>query len=211
MSGLVLAGLLLGAVWGIVADRIAARWPAHEDGSVRPVGLRTVAVVATGALAFAALAGRWPEPAALVPLWAWAAVLVVLLATDLDQRLLPDRLTLPLIPIAAVALVAGLDPLLAGKELALVSGLAAALAAPAFLLVTDRLVGGGLGMGDVKLAVSLGLVCGASRLLAGFLAASVAFGLVVLVLLVTRRVGLRTAIPFGPVLIIGALAGATLP
>jgi len=27
---------LLGGAWGLIADRIAARWPAHDDGSIRP-------------------------------------------------------------------------------------------------------------------------------------------------------------------------------
>src|SRR5450759_5774372 len=28
---------VVGAAWGLVADRIGARWPAHEDGRVRAV------------------------------------------------------------------------------------------------------------------------------------------------------------------------------
>ena len=31
----------VGLVWGVISDRIAARWPAHEDGSIRPVDWRT--------------------------------------------------------------------------------------------------------------------------------------------------------------------------
>ena len=79
------------------------------------------------------------------------------------------------------------------------------------LLVTDRLFGGALGMGDVKLAVSLGLMLGVSRLLAGFLVASVAGAVVLLVLIGLRRLSLKSAVPFGPVLIGAGVIGALLP
>ena len=86
----------------------------------------------------------------------------VLLATDLDQRLLPDLLTLPLIVFAAAVLLLGYSPALAGKELGLVSGVAAAVVLPVVMLVLDRVIGGDLGFGDVKLSVSLGLLFGLS-------------------------------------------------
>jgi leader peptidase (prepilin peptidase) / N-methyltransferase len=137
----------------------------------------------------------------------FAAPLVVLLATDLDQKLLPDLLTLPLIGYAAVVLVLGLSPVLAAREMALVSGLAAGIGAPLLLLISDRVLGGDLGAGDLKLAAAIGLFCGVSRFFAGFLVASVCFAVILLVLIGLRRVGLRSAVPFGPVLIgAGALA-----
>jgi len=79
------------------------------------------------------------------------------------------------------------------------------------LLLTDRLFGGGLGMGDVKLSVSLGLMLGVSRLLAGFLVASIAGALVLLLLIVLRRLSLRSAVPFGPILIAAGVIGSLLP
>jgi leader peptidase (prepilin peptidase) / N-methyltransferase len=124
---------------------------------------------------------------------------------------LPDLLTLPMIAYAAVVLVLGWSPLLAGKDLAIVSGLAAAIGAPLFLFVTDKLLHGALGMGDLKLAVSLGLLCGITRLFVGFLLASLAFAVVLLVLIALRRVSLRTAVPFGPALIGAAFVAMLLP
>ena len=38
----------LGLAWGYGADRIAARWPAHEDGSIRAIDWRTSLVVVVG-------------------------------------------------------------------------------------------------------------------------------------------------------------------
>jgi leader peptidase (prepilin peptidase) / N-methyltransferase len=206
-----LVAAVFGAVFGVASDRLAARWPAHEDGRVRPVDWRTIVVAVAGALAFGGLALRWSEPRDLVILGAWFSVLLVLLATDLDQRLLPDVLTLPLIPITLVILLVGLDPLLAGKQFGLASGVAAAIGAPVLLFLTDLVLRGSLGMGDLKLAVSLGLMSGVTLLFAGFLVASAASSLVLVALLATRRIGLRSAIPFGPILIVGAFIAALLP
>ena len=167
-------------------------------------------MVATSALAAGALPLRFSETLDLAVLAAWFAALVLLMAIDLDQRLLPDVITLPLIPAALVALVAGWNPLLADKEMGVVSGIAAAALAPAFLAVSNWLLRGGLGMGDVKLAVSLGLVLGLTRFITGFFAGAIVFAAATLVLLATRRIGLRSAIPFGPMLVLAGFAGALL-
>lgn len=209
---LALVGLVFGALAGFVADRLSVRWPDHEDGvTPRRLDWRTVVVTTAGALIFPALLYRWPDIAALAVVIPFALALVVLLATDLDQRLLPDLVTLPMIVIAVVVLVAGWSPMLQGKQLALFSGIAAGIGAPAFLFVTDFFIKGALGFGDLKLAVSLGLLSGVSRLFVGFLAASVGFAAILLVLIVARRLSLRTAIPFGPVLIGAAFVAMILP
>jgi leader peptidase (prepilin peptidase)/N-methyltransferase len=197
---------LLGAGFGVGADRLAARWPVHEDGSVRRPDWRTISVTLASAAAFGLLAWRWSEPADLLVLGLYIGALMLLLATDLDQRLLPDLITLPLIVYAAAVTLLGLNPVLAGKAQVLLaegdlSAILAAVLAPSLLALSDRIFRGALGMGDLKLAVSLGLMFGLTQLFAGFLAATVAFAAVVLVLVVTRRVTLKTAIPFGPALI----------
>ena len=62
---------------------------------------RTAVVALGAAVAFGLLPIRWQEPRDLVLLGIWFAALTVLVATDLDQRLLPDLVTLPLIPIGS--------------------------------------------------------------------------------------------------------------
>lgn len=195
-----------GAILGFAADRLSVRWPAHEaDYQPRGLGWRTVVLVVAGAVVFGGLAARWyADPRALVFLGVVSAALIVLLATDLDQKLLPDIITLPLVGVTAVTLLLGWSPLLAGKDLGLFSGIAAGLAAPAFLFITDRLLAGDLGDGDLKLAVSVGLFTGISLLVYGLLVASIGFSAVLLVLMAAKRIGLRTAVPFGPVLIAAA-------
>lgn len=202
MTPMIILAASLGGVLGLASDRLAARWPVRTgDGTMAALDWRTYSTVAAGAVSLGALALRWPEPQHLAVLAVYLAALIVLLATDLKHRLLPDVITLPLVPYALALLLLDLDPLLAGTQMPLLVGLASGLGAPLLLLVTNRLFRGGLGMGDVKLAVSLGLICGASRLLLGFLVASLAASLLLLALMAAGRLGRRTPIPFGPILI----------
>ena len=201
---------LLGAGFGFGADRLSARWPVHEDRAVRRMDWRTIVVVLAGAASFGALVGRWTDSQDVAILGIYIGALIVLLATDLDQKLLPDLITLPLIGYAAAVTLLGLNPQVAGKELGPESAVAAALVAPALLFITDRIFKGALGMGDLKLAVSLGLMSGLSRLFVGFLAATTLYAAVVVVLLFARRLTLKTAIPFGPALIGAGIIAALL-
>lgn len=208
---LALVFALLGSAIGFVGDALAHRWPAHDEDYKprRPVDWRTLVVVLAGAASFGVLGATYGHDApALVVYVPMFAVLLVLLATDLDQRLLPDLLTYPLIVFSAVVLVTGYSPALQGKELGLASGVAAAVVFPLLMLILDRIIGGDLGFGDVKLSVALGLMFGLSALVYGLLAASIGFSVILLALIATRRISLKTAIPFGPVLVFAAFIAA---
>ena len=160
----VLAGIA-GAILGLAADRLAVRWPEHdpedaEHPAGRPLGWRTVVVVATSAIAFALLPARFAgDPVALALFGAWFVTLVIGLATDLDQRLLPDVLTLPVIPVALVYALSGLNPLVGDGW---IGAVLAAIAIPAVLYLPSIPFGAGaFGMGDVKLLAGTGLMLGA--------------------------------------------------
>src|SRR6188508_1191874 len=103
----VVALALVGGLIGLIADRISVRWPAHA-ADYRPRGLdwRTLALMGAGAFVFGGLAARWLAEPGFLFLAAVSAALIVLLATDLDQKILPDWLTLPLIVLTGVWLVA---------------------------------------------------------------------------------------------------------
>lgn len=196
---------VLGAAWGFAADRIGARWPRHEDGHTRVIDWRTVVVTVSGAVALGAVPARFAEPGHVALFGTWVVALVLLLATDLDQRLLPDVVTLPMIPIALVVAVLGANPLVAPGDLPW--AIAMAIAVPAVLgLLAIPFGAGAIGMGDLKLLVSVGLLGGALRLVTGVVWGAILGGVVILALLVARRITLKSYVPFGPFLIYGALA-----
>jgi prepilin signal peptidase PulO-like enzyme (type II secretory pathway) len=198
-----------GAVFGMAADRLAVRWPEHDEEfpANRRVGWRTIASAAMGAFAFWLLKQRFAdaEPIVQILFGLWFATLVVGFAIDLDQRLLPDELTLPVIPIALLLDLTGRNPLV-GAEL--LPAIAIAVVVPTGLFLASIPFGAGaFGLGDVKLLIGVGLMTGLLRTFTGLASGLFAAGLVLALLLVTRRIGRRTFVPFGPFLIFGALWG----
>lgn len=205
----VLVFAVIGLAWGVVADRIGARWPRHEDGHVRAVDWRTLVVAASGAVALGAVPARFADPVHIGLFGAWVVALVLLLATDLDQRLLPDVITLPLIPLALIVVLVGVNPLVAPADLPW--AILAAIVLPVALgLLAIPFGAGAIGMGDLKLLVSVGLLGGALRLLTGVVWGALLGGVVILALLLARRITLKSYVPFGPFLIYGALAAILL-
>ena len=192
----------VGAAWGAVADRIAARWPAHDDGHVRAIDWRTVVTIVLGGAALGALPARFADQGLVLLFGAYFVVLTLLLATDLDQRLLPDVITLPLAAITLGFAVLGWNPLVEG---AVLWAIVAAVAIPALLYVLSIPFGSGaIGQGDLKLLVSVGLVSGLVRALTGVMVGIALAGVVLVVLLVSRRITMRTYFPYGPFFILGA-------
>lgn len=145
-------------------------------------------------------------------MWLLLAPPAVLLAT-VDRRVhrLPDPLTLPLA--AAAVLLLGGAALLPGHAGSWTSGLLGGLVLGGFYLLLFLINPNGMGFGDVKLALALGVALGwyGWEVLflggfAGFLfGAAYGLGLVLL-----RRAGRKTGIPFGPFMIAGALTGVLL-
>jgi leader peptidase (prepilin peptidase) / N-methyltransferase len=186
------------AVGGALAERLASVWPADE-AQRRPFGWRTLALSLVSGLAAAALVARselpwWATGGYLVLL----ALLLVLTATDLEQRRLPHIVLDPLIILAAlfVPLNPGVDPLMA---------IVGALAAVAFLGALALVVRGGLALGDLYLVAPIGLMLGWPAIFSALFAAAFLSAGASLVLLASRRVGMRSYIPFGPFLVAGAL------
>jgi leader peptidase (prepilin peptidase) / N-methyltransferase len=206
---IILVGLA-GAVWGVAADRIAARWPAHEDGSVRKVDWRTAVVTIFGAVALASVPVRFSDYGEWLLFGAFFAACVLLMATDLDQRLMPDVVTLPLIALGAVVLAWGGDSLVSRSPAW--QAILGAIAIPGVLFVASLPFGeGAFGEGDVKFLVGAGLLVGFVRIMLAVFVGAVLSGVVVAALLVARRITLHSYIPFGPFLIVGVVWAALLP
>ena len=195
-----------GLAWGYAADRIAARWPAHDDGSIRRMDWRTLLVVVTGGLSFATTVARFgDDPGHLLVVGVYVVALVLLFATDLDQRLLPNVITYPLVALAVVAFVTGTGPFVHTTE-DLAWAVAAALVIPlALYLLAIPFGAGAIGEGDLKLLVSVGLLAGAGKVFYGLIAGAFAAGIEVGVLVFIRRLTLKSFVPYGPFLIAGTL------
>ncbi|MFG2149352.1 prepilin peptidase [Streptomyces sp. NPDC048696] len=165
----------------------------------------TATVTATTSAALAATTGPHPELAVWLLLIPPA---VLLAAVDTRVKRLPDVLTVPLAAGAAALLgAAALVPDHAGSwRHALLGGLALGGAYFTLFLVNP----GGLGFGDVKLAVGLGTVLGWYGWVTLFTGAFAGFllgGGYGLALVVVRRAGRKDAIPFGPFMLGGAFLG----
>jgi leader peptidase (prepilin peptidase)/N-methyltransferase len=135
---------------------------------------------------------------AAIPLLYLAAVTPALVAADVREHRLPNALVLPGYPVAALG-VAG-EWVRTGQPpvVAVVAG------AASIVLLLALSLGGGMGMGDVKLAGVLGLTAGlvgVTPAVVSPLAAFVLGGVVALVVAVRR--GRDTRIPFGPFLLVG--------
>ena len=194
----IVVGLAFAAA-GAGAERLASVWPADEARR-RPLGPRTAGLALASGLAGAAIAAR-----SSLPWWATAvylllmALMIVLTATDLEQRRLPHIVLDPLI--VAAALFVPFNPAVEPIAALIGAGLAVA-----FLGVLALVIRGGLAAGDLYLVTPMGLMLGwpaifSALFLAAFLAAATG-----LVLMVARRAGLRSYIPFGPFLVAGTVA-----
>lgn len=170
------------------------------------IGPPPALVEAIAAVALAAVAWRVREPLPLLAV-AWVTLFAVALAhVDIAVRRLPDRLTFP--ATAGALILFGLSAVVDGGYGRLASAVLSALALAAFYLVLVLISPNGMGLGDAKAALPVGLVAGwfgwgiaVAAAVAGFLLA----GLYATALLLLRRVGRKDHIAHGPFLLLGAL------
>ena len=131
---------------------------------------------------------------------------VALAAIDVAVQRLPDRLTLPALPVLTILLAGA--AVLGHDGHALARALLGGLALAASYLLLALLRPGQLGGGDIKLAALAGLTLGWlgwGTLLTGACLGFLLSAVVSLALLATRRITLHSVICFGPFLLGGAL------
>ncbi|PRX98460.1 prepilin peptidase [Allonocardiopsis opalescens] len=178
----------------------------HSCGE--PIRRDTVGITIAAAAVLGLLGLRF-GPAPELPAYLFLGAVAVLL-TFIDARVkrLPDMFTLPAYPVALLLLAAA-APFAHDGWAALLSALAGLVGLGLFYGLLWFIYPAGMGFGDVKLSGLLGLYLGWLGLgavlygaFAGFL-----FGTVVgVVLIALGRATRRSAIPFGPYMIIGTLA-----
>jgi leader peptidase (prepilin peptidase)/N-methyltransferase len=159
----------------------------------------------------AAVAPSLPFAASVVAAVAFfylAAISIALTLIDLDTHTLPNAIVLPAYIVGLVLL--GTASILSLDAESIIRGAIGMAAMFVAYLVMALVYPGGMGWGDVKLAGVLGLFLGwlgLGPLIVGAFAAFLLGGLFAIILLIFRRVGRKTGIPFGPWMLVGAWVG----
>ena len=154
----------------------------------------------TGALFAAAGLAFHDEPAQLALALVFVSMLVAVTLTDLERRIIPNKILL-VAAVLGVAIAAATDPA------SLPERAIAAVAAGGLLLAAALAYPSGMGLGDVKLAATMGLFLGRD-VAPAILVALIAGSLVGLAMIARHGPAARKrAIPFGPFLALGGVVG----
>jgi leader peptidase (prepilin peptidase) / N-methyltransferase len=172
-----------------------------------PISIRYPIIELITAAMFAAGWWYYDDPWLLASRLVFGCALIVLFAIDLEHQLLPNVITLPGIVVGfgfslmtEPGWVASLIGVLAG------GGVLFAVAEAYYRIRHEE----GLGMGDVKMLAMVGAFLGWKLTLVTLMMASLCGSLVGVAMIVSRRGGLKYALPFGTFLALGAAAAATI-
>jgi leader peptidase (prepilin peptidase) / N-methyltransferase len=205
------ASLPVGWFAGVLVDRVPGNEPLRPWPGVRLSGWYLFLQVAM-LVGFTLMGIRFESAPALVVVGylLLTAMLLTVSVIDIDCYRLPDRIVLPALAASVVLVV--VESLRAGEAGRIQYAAAGAGVYFGFLLVVHLISPNGMGFGDVKLALVMGLYAGWLAvdltgvlvlvlwcMLVGFVAGSLA-GVVLLV-----RRGKSRHIPFGPFLALGCL------
>ncbi len=126
-----------------------------------------------------------------------ASALIIIFVYDLKHYIIPDKILLPAI------IITFLYQLFVNFSLLPNYLFATIIAAGFFLVIFLISKGKGMGFGDVKLAVLMGLLLGVYNVLAALFLAFFFGAIIGLILMVYKKKSLKSEIPFGPFLITG--------
>jgi leader peptidase (prepilin peptidase)/N-methyltransferase len=190
-----LCGAAVGALLGPLLRRCVIAYSVHaRPGSVEAVAAAVLAVLAV----------RVREPLALLA-FCWVALLGVVLGfVDGALHRLPDRLTLT--AFGGAVLLFGAAALVEHRP---VTALLGGLAMAGWYLLLAVIRPSAMGLGDVKLALSLGTALGWLgwfTTVVGTIAGLGFAGLYAALLLALRRIDRKAQLAHGPFMLIGALA-----
>ena len=166
----------------------------------RPISIRYPLIeVSLGLLYVLTAAVLWDDRTELLLGLVFVSVLVTVTVTDLERRIIPNRVLL-------VAAGLGIAIAAAGDPGSLPERLIAAAAAGGLLFAAALAYPKGMGLGDVKLAAVMGLFLGRNVAPALFIA--LLAGSLVGIGIIARRgaAARKEAIPFGPFLAFGGVA-----
>ncbi|MFC1999576.1 prepilin peptidase [Chloroflexota bacterium] len=164
-----------------------------------PIPMRLPMVELLTGLAFALLYWNYGLSAELGMSIVYASFLIVIFFIDLDHQLILNKVSYPGIVVAFI--FSFLWP-----DLGVVNALTGGAIGFAILFLPFIIYPKGMGGGDLKLALMIGLMVGSPEVLVGILMGIIGGGLAAILLLGLRIKRRGEAIPFGPFLCIGAMA-----
>ncbi|MGD8256878.1 MAG: prepilin peptidase [Desulfobacterales bacterium] len=136
--------------------------------------------------------------------FAFIASLLVVTFIDLDHRIIPDRITLPGIPVCLAASLVLSNITFLDSLLGIIAGGGSLLlVAWTYNLITKK---EGMGGGDIKLLAMIGAIIGWKGVLFTIFTSSLVGTLTGLAVMAQTRKGMKLAVPFGPFLSIGSIA-----
>jgi len=163
-----------------------------------PIPLRYPAVELLGGLLFAASFWKFGLSGDALVAAFFCLTLVAISATDLEHRIIPNRIVVP----AGVLVLVANTALHPGPRWAI-----AAFGASGFLLAAALAYPAGMGMGDVKLAFLMGAALGSSVAPAMFIGMLAALVPGVVLILRHGQAARKMGVPFGPFLALGSVVG----
>jgi len=188
-----------------LAGYIALRGRCRTCGA--PIALRYLIVEALTALLFVAAWWYYGPGVLLVSRLIFACALIVLFAIDLEHQLLPNVITLPGILVGfGFSLVTEPGWIASLLGMLFGGGLLFAIAEVYYRLRHEE----GLGMGDVKMLAMIGAFLGWKLTFVTLMMASFAGSLIGGLVILSGRGGMKTALPFGTFLALGAALAAAV-
>lgn len=200
--------VLLGALAGVPLGFLAARYTSKHpvDAAVPHPERRPILVALTLVLGAFVAAQSWSWP--VIAAWiAFVPVAVALAVIDLEHKRLPDALTLRYLAMGLPLLVIG--AVVDGDASSMRGALLGAVGLFVFYFALNLVSRGGMGMGDVKLALSIGALTGYfgwAHTVGATVIAFLAGSAVSVVLLLARKANRKSRVPFGPFMLLGAFA-----
>lgn len=192
----ILSYIFLGGRCRACKEKISARYPLVE---------------ALNAFSYVAVLWRYGIGWGLIIYFLLVSALIVITFIDLDYLIIPDRITLPGIPLGIAAGSFFLpDPFMRAAELGYKASIIGAVGGFLFYFLMAELSirlfkKEGMGGGDIKLMAMIGGFMGWKTVILTTFAGSFLGSVSGIILMIAKGKGRGTLIPFGPFLAIGAV------
>ena len=186
--------------WSVLIAWITGQQVCAQCGTVRLSFRRSVIIEIIVPIFFVFLLWYYGLSVGLGLTLFYTAILILITVTDLEHRLIFNIVTIPSILLAIAA--AFITPGLSWRSALLGGGVAFVLIYLIWLLGTLLYGAGAFGVGDITLSTFLGLILGFPNILLSLILGIFLGGFVAVLLLVLRRSGRKSFIPYGPFLTI---------